>query len=96
MPTAPSDLEPERHIRGAVAHGVEPGDDEHGEAQHENDDEQSFVPRLLLALDRPAHAFAHELRVVAGDDERGDETQSAAADEQHPGLGPIQRAGRQE
>ena len=61
-------------MRDVVAHGIESGDDEQGNAQREDNGEQSFVPRLLLALDRPAHAFAHELRIVTGDDERGDET----------------------
>ncbi len=67
-------LEPQRHMGSAVAHRIESRDDEHGNGQHHDYGEQGFVPRLLLALDRPAHAFADELRVVAGDDDCGDET----------------------
>ena len=38
------------------------GDDRHGEAKREDHDEQPLVPGLLLALYRPAHALAHQLR----------------------------------
>ena len=61
-------------MRGSVAHRIESRDDEHGNAQHHDNGKQNLVPRLLLALDWPAHAFTDELGVVAGDDKRGDET----------------------
>ena len=58
-------LEPHRHIR-LVAHGVEPGDDGHGNAKHHDDREQGFVPRLLLAAGLARDALAHELRDRGG------------------------------